>query len=46
MIKYFSFSLFLLLLLAPQYVFSEGFSQEDRERLIRLETKVEEGQTS
>lgn len=43
MIKYFSFSLFLLLLLTPQYVFAEGFSQEDRERLIRLETRVEEG---
>jgi hypothetical protein len=35
-----------LLLSVPQYGFCEGFSQGDRDRLIRLEVKVAEGQAS
>jgi len=41
MMKYLIVFLALFLLLIPQYALCDGFSQEDKERLIRLETKVE-----
>lgn len=44
MIKYPVVFFLSLLLFVPRYALCEGFSQEDKERLIRLETKVEEGQ--
>lgn len=46
MMKYLIVFLAAFLLFIPQYALCDGFSQEDRERLIRLETKVEEGQKS
>ncbi|MDZ7696761.1 MAG: hypothetical protein U5R49_07510 [Deltaproteobacteria bacterium] len=46
MIKYSVVFLLCLLLIGPQYALCQGFSQDDRGRLIRLETKVEEGQKS
>jgi len=46
MIKYSVVFLLCLLLVVPHYALCQGFSQDDRERLIRLETKVEEGQKS
>lgn len=44
--KYSVVFLLCLLLAVPQYALCQGFSQDDRERLIRLETKVEEGHKS
>jgi len=44
--KYFVIIGLLLALLLPQYARCEGFAQEDRDRMIRLEVKVEEGQKS
>jgi hypothetical protein len=46
MIKYSVAFLLCLLLFVPQYALCEGFSQGDRDRLIRLEVKVAEGQAS
>jgi len=46
MIKYSVVFLLCLLLVVPQYALCEGFSQGDRDRLIRLEVKVAEGQAS
>ncbi len=44
--KCFAFFLLFFVVLLPQYAKCEGFAQEDRDRLIRLEVKVEEGQKS
>ncbi len=46
MTKYSVAFLLCLLLVVPQSALCQGFSQDDRERVIRLETKVEEGQKS
>jgi len=46
MVKYSVVFLLCLLLAVPQYALCEGFSQGDRNRLIRLEVKVAEGQAS
>lgn len=42
--KYFIIIALFFALLLPQYATSGDFTQEDRERLIRLDVKVEEGQ--
>jgi len=42
--RYLIFSVIVISLMVPSLSRSEEFTQKDRERLIRLETKVEEGQ--
>ena len=42
--RYLILSIVLVCLMVPPLSQAEEFSQKDRERLIRLETKVEEGQ--
>jgi len=42
--KYFIIIALFFALLLPQYATCGDFTQEDRERLIRLDVKVEEGQ--
>jgi len=42
--RYLIFSIIVISLMLPPLSQAEGFTQKDRERLIRLETKVEEGQ--
>ena len=44
--RYLIFSFIVMSLMIPSLSQSEEFTQKDRERLIRLETKVEEGQKS
>ena len=42
--RYLIFSIIVINLMVPPLSQAEEFTQKDRERLIRLETKVEEGQ--
>lgn len=42
--RYLIFSVIVISLMVPPFSQAEEFTQKDRERLIRLETKVEEGQ--
>ena len=42
--RYLTFSIIVISLMVPPLSQAEEFTQKDRERLIRLETKVEEGQ--
>ena len=42
--RYLIFSIIVISLMVPPLSQAEEFTQKDRERLIRLETKVEEGQ--
>ena len=42
--RYLIFSIIVIGLMVPPRSQAEEFTQKDRERLIRLETKVEEGQ--
>ena len=44
--KYLFLMIVVIIFIGPSPSKSEEFTQEDRERLIRLETKVEEGQKS
>ena len=42
--RYLILSIIVINLMVPPLSQAEEFTQQDRERLIRLETKVEEGQ--